>query len=166
MDKFVVTPEMFNDPNGFYIVCKSQEELDACLVQLHNIGILWRSGETLITPNQVKFDGSNEASRKAKKLAREMDGFAGLVARVIAEHLDDADGDGTENTYAILIGNPPVWELKERTQIPYTVGYSRVKDWYEESRWCLRAKRVLFTNCTFNGGERGAATEVCYDDEN
>ncbi len=25
MDKFVVTPDKFNNPNGFYIVCKSQE---------------------------------------------------------------------------------------------------------------------------------------------
>lgn len=164
MDKFVVTPEKFNNPNGFYIVCKSQEELDACLVQLHNIGILWRSGETLITPNQVKFDGSNEASRQAKKMAEEMDGFAGLLARAIAEHLDDDDNDA-EDTYAILIGNPPVWELKERVQIPFTVGYSRVKDWHEESRWCLRTKRVLFKNCVFLAGHE-AATEVSYDDEN
>lgn len=124
---FEVTPELFNDPNGFYIVCKSQEEVDACLKDLHNIGLLWRDGDLLTKPQEVTFNAKEDT--------------------------------------AILIGNPPIFTAKI-TFVSYTVVYERVANFHEKNTWCLRAKRVLYKNCTFHPAGRQPASEVSYDDEN
>lgn len=151
-EKFVVTPGLFDQPEGFQIVCKSQEEVDACLQELHNMGLLWHDGSLLTTPAQVIFDKHDGTGYGS------VEEFARLLLREI---MDDND----KETIAIAIGCVSK-HIQKKTMPLHTVGYGRVSDWKDESTWLLRVPRKLFKNCIFSAAGREAAKEVSYDDEN
>lgn len=173
-EKFVVTPELFNRPEGSYIVCKNQTEVEECLMQLHNMGLLWRSGEMLNKRGEVYFneDRKMAALMKAKEMAEEADGFSRALMNFVVDKLqedidDDSEDDDKDETIALCLGNSPEWVRTEKQRsAPYTIGYYRVSDWHEESPWILRTKSVLFSNCVFHAAGRQPAKEVIYGDEN
>lgn len=171
-EKFVVTPELFNRPEGFYIVCKNQTEVEECLMQLHNMGLLWRSGKMLNKRGEVYFneDRKMDALMKAKEMAEEADRLSRALMSFVVDRLQEDIENGDEDkdtTIALCLGNSPEWVRPEKQRsAPYTIGYYRVSDWHEEHPWILRTKRVLFSNCVFHAAGRQPAKEAIYGDEN
>ena len=160
--KKLIEPYYFQNPKGAYIICQSQEEIDATLKHLHEMGFLWLSGENLwpLAQDTPRFS----KPEKLRKLRKDYPKFFDFLSDCQAERDDEVI-----DTRVIAIGVPPVGTSGHGDLLScgYVVGYERVYDYHYQSPWFLRSERILYKNCIWPASDAYTPAEALnYGDEN
>jgi hypothetical protein len=152
-----ITDDYFRGPQGAYIVCKSQEEIDATLKHLHEMGYLWNTGENLWP--LVKDSPSFSEPIRLKDYKKECP----ALYQIYGDNYDTINNRDDEviDTYCICIGVPAFDKIP-----PNSVSYHRVYNMRDENPWFLRSRRMLYSNIEWPEKCIFIAEALNYGDEN